>query len=73
MIKKETKRFLKYKEVTLVIRYMQSMKTKVIPVIIGATGTMLQSFRKYMRNINGKHYIMELQKTTTRGIAYMLT
>jgi RNase P/RNase MRP subunit POP5 len=26
-------------------------KTKVIPVIIGATGTILKAFRKYMSNI----------------------
>ena len=29
------------------------MKTKVIPVIIGATGTMSKYFRKYVSNISG--------------------
>jgi hypothetical protein len=72
VIKKEAERFLKYKEVTLEIRHMQSMETKVIPVITGTTGTILQSFRKYMKNINGKHHITELQKTATRSVAYML-
>jgi len=28
-----------------------NVKTKVIPVIIGATGAILKSFRKYMSNI----------------------
>jgi hypothetical protein len=35
------------------------MKTKVIPVIIGATGTVSKSFRKYLNNIPGKHDIKE--------------
>jgi hypothetical protein len=44
-----------------------------MPVIIGVTGTILKSFRKYLKNINGKHDIKVLQKTATRGAAYMLT
>jgi len=32
---------------------MWDVKTKVIPVIIGATGTMTKSFRKYKSNISG--------------------
>jgi hypothetical protein len=32
---------------------MWNVKTKVIPVIIGATGTISKSFRKYMSNIPG--------------------
>jgi hypothetical protein len=34
----------------------------VIPVIIGATGTISESFRKYLSNLAGKHEIKELQK-----------
>ena len=32
-----------------------NVKTKVIPVIIGATGAISKSFRNYMCNIPGKH------------------
>jgi hypothetical protein len=35
----------------------------VIPVIIGATGTIPKSFRKYVSNIPGNHEVKELQKT----------
>jgi len=42
---------------------MWNVKTKVIPVIIGATGTISKSFRKYMSNIPGNHEVKELQKT----------
>ena len=44
---------------------MWNVKTKVIPVIIGATGTISKSFRKYVSNIPGKYKIKELQKTDT--------
>ena len=42
---------------------MWNVKTQVIPVIIGATGTISKSFRKYVSNVPGKHEVKELQKT----------
>ena len=45
------------------IQRMWNVKTKVIPVIIGATGTISESLRQYLSNIPGKHKIKELQKT----------
>jgi hypothetical protein len=39
---------------------MWNVKTKVIPVIIGATGTISKSFRKYVNNIPGNHEVEEL-------------
>jgi len=44
----------------------------VIPVIIGATGTISKSFRKYVSNIPGKHEVKELQKTAILGTANIL-
>jgi hypothetical protein len=44
----------------------------VIPVIIGATGTISKSFRKYVNNIPGKYEVKELQKTAILGTAYIL-
>jgi hypothetical protein len=37
------------------------VRTEVIPVITGATGTVSKSFRKYLSNVPGKH---EYQGTT---------
>ena len=47
---------------------------KVIPVIIGATETISESFRKYkyVSNIPGKHEVKELQKTAILGTAQIL-
>jgi len=50
---------------------MWNVKTKVIP-IIGATGTVSKSLRKYVSNILGHHEVKELQKTTTLGTAHIL-
>ena len=51
---------------------MWSIKTKAMPVIIGATGTLSKSFRKYVSNIPGKHEVKELQKTAILGTAHIL-
>ena len=72
MIKKEAEKILKYKDLTIEIQRMWNVKTKVIPVIIGATGTISKSFRKYVSNIPGKHGVKELQKTAILGTAHIL-
>ena len=51
---------------------MWNVKIKVIPVIIGATGTISKSFRKYVSNIPGKHEVKELQKTAILGTGHIL-
>jgi len=70
VIKKKTEKVLKYKDLTIEIQHMWNVKTKVIPVIIGATGTSSKSFRKYVSNIPGKHEVKELQKTAIFGTAH---
>jgi hypothetical protein len=51
---------------------MWNVKTKVIPVIIGATETISNSFRKYVSNIPENHVVKELQKTAILGTAHIL-
>jgi len=72
MIKKETEKILKYKDLTIEIQRMWNVKTNVIPVIIGATGTISKSFRIYVNNIAGNHEVKELQKTAILGTAHIL-
>jgi len=45
VIKKEAEKILKYKYLTIETQRMWNVKTSVIPVIIGATGTISKSFR----------------------------
>jgi len=51
---------------------MWNIKTKVIPVIIGATGTISKPFRKYVSNIPGKHEVKEVQETAILGTVHIL-
>jgi len=59
-------------QLIIIIIIMWNVKTKVIPVIIGAIGTISKSFRKYVNNIPGKHEVKELQKTAILGTAHIL-
>ena len=72
VFKKEAEKILKYKDLTIQIQRMWDVKTKVNPVIIGATGTISKSFRKYVSNITGNHEDKELQKTAILGTAHIL-
>ena len=72
VIKKEAKKILKHKDIKIEIQRMWNVKTKVIPVMIWATGTISKSFRKYVSNIPGKHEDKELQKTAILGTAHIL-
>jgi hypothetical protein len=56
----------------MMIQRLWNVKTKVTPVITGATGTISISFIKYLSNIPGKHEIEELQKTATFDTAHTL-
>jgi hypothetical protein len=72
VIKKETEKILKYKDLIIEIQRMWNVKTKVTPVIIGATGTISKFFRKYLSSIPGKHEVKELRKTAILGTAHVL-
>jgi hypothetical protein len=72
VIKKQAEKILKYKDLITEIQRMWNVKTKVTPVIIGTTGTISKSFRKYLSSTPGKHGIKELQKTAILGTAHIL-
>jgi hypothetical protein len=62
VIQKVAEKVLKYKDLTIEIQRVWNVKTRVILVIIGATGTISKSFRKYVSTIPGNHEVRELQK-----------
>jgi hypothetical protein len=51
---------------------MWNVKTRVIPEIIGATGTISKSLRKYVSTIPGNHEVREIQKIVILGTAHTL-
>jgi len=53
---------LKYKALTVEVQHMWNVKTKVIPIIAGATGTISKSLRQYLSNIQGKYEIKDYKK-----------
>ena len=72
VIKKKAKKTVKYKGLSVEVECMWNVKTKAIPVITGATGTVSKLCRKYLSNVLGKHEIKELQKTALLGTAHIL-
>ena len=57
---KQAEKILKYKDLTIEMQLMWNVKTEAIPVIIGTTGTISKSFRKYVSNIQGNYDVKEL-------------
>ena len=67
VIKKDAEKILKCKDLKIEIQRMWNVKTKVIPIIIEATGTISKSLRQYLSNILGKHEFQEIQKNSHIG------
>jgi hypothetical protein len=63
VIKKETEKILRYKDLRIEIQRGWTVKIIVLPVITGATGTISKSFRQYLSNIPGKYEIKKTEKT----------
>ena len=73
MIKREAEKILKYKERPYDRNTAHvECKSKVIPVITGATGAISKSFRKYVSNKPGKREVKKLQKTAILDTAHIL-
>jgi hypothetical protein len=51
---------------------MWNVKTKVIQITTGATGTISKSSRKYMSNIPENYEVKKLQKTAILRTAHIL-
>jgi hypothetical protein len=68
--KKEAEKFKKSKDLTVGIHCMWNVTTTVIPIILGSTGTLSNSLRKYPKNVPGKHDVQELNITATLGTVH---
>jgi hypothetical protein len=70
--KKVAEEILKCKDLIIEIRRMGNVKTKAIPVIVGATETISKSLRKYLSNIPAQLEIKKLQTTAVLDTAHIL-
>jgi hypothetical protein len=70
VINKEAEKILIYKYPP--IKRKWNVKAKVIPVIMRATGTISEAFRRYLSNTTGKYEIEELQQIAILGTTHIL-
>ena len=54
VIKRESEKILQYKDLIIEIQRMWNVEEKVIPVIIGATGSILKSLYTILQQYTGK-------------------
>jgi hypothetical protein len=71
VIQKESKKKLKYKNLSIEIQQMWNMKCFVITVIIGTTGTVSRG-QKNLETIPGEHSTDSLQKTAILGTSHII-
>jgi hypothetical protein len=69
-VQKETEKKLKYKSLCIEIQRMWNLKCTIIPVLIGATGTVTRSLRKNLEVVPGRHSIDSLQKKAILGTSH---
>ena len=69
---KVTEKVLKYKDLEIEIKRMWGMKTKTMPVVIGALGVIKKESKKYLDDIPANICLQDLRKTALLGTAHIL-
>ena len=69
---KEFEKLSKYKDLEIEITKMWKMKTKAIPVIVGALGMIKKRTQKYVNEIPGNLPLAEIQKIGLNSTAHIL-
>ena len=72
VLKKETEKSLKYKDLQIEISRMWNVKTKVVAVVVGALGIMSDNFNKEIELISGKPIAEDIQNIALNETAHVL-
>ena len=69
---KETEKKSKYKDLELEIQRMWHMKTEVVPVVVGALGTIKKGMIENIKKVSERATVAETQKICMLGSAQIL-
>ena len=69
---KEFQKLSKYKDLEIEVTKMWKLKTKTIPVVIGALGMIKKGTQNFIDQISGKPSLQELQKIVLTSTAHIL-
>ena len=69
---KETEKIEKYDELKREVERLWQVKAKVIPIVLGALGTVTRSLSNYIKEIGVKTQIKLIQKSVLFGTARVL-
>ena len=72
VVKKEDEKIDKYKELGFEISRLWKVKTKVIPIVIGALGTISMRHIAYLAEVGVSMSFETIQKTAILGTAHIL-
>ncbi|KAL1462310.1 hypothetical protein WDU94_014153 [Cyamophila willieti] len=70
---KEAEKQLKYKDLQIEIQRMWNIRTKVIPIIIGATGLISKTTAELIEEVPGKHNLLQMQRAVVLGTAHIIS
>ena len=69
---KEFEKRYKYKDLEIEMQRMWKVETKVVPIVVGALGTITKDFEKYVKMLPDNISIEEIQKIALLGTAHIL-
>ena len=69
---KEFEKIDRYSELRVEISRLWDMETKVVPIIIGALGSISKQLKRYLEQIDNKPHVPTLQKSALLGSAHIL-
>ena len=68
VVQKEAEKKLKYKSLCIETQRMWNLKCTIVPVIIGATGIVIEGVRKNLEDMPGKYSIDSEETPERKGL-----